>query len=245
MITDGYAPFMSPWIRGWGFLIALFGAIPAIVVLGAAETYDGAAGAWALILSAVGAVATLLIYDYIRRRKKQRRAQWQKLLAALELGRVDEMTSGEFEVHCGNLLAARNYRDVMKTPNDSARKKVDLTAISPEGRLVAVEVKHRRKESIGRPVVSKLHGDICGAPYKGHAGMIMTNAPATEDAHSYARELGIQIVSIHPDDWVYWWRGLRLLYGEMGWAGGIQGRPSMSCSRTSRAPRPCFLAVSM
>lgn len=44
--------------QGVGVLIALFGAIPAIVVLGAAATYDGAAGAWALILSAVGAVAT-------------------------------------------------------------------------------------------------------------------------------------------------------------------------------------------
>ena len=38
--------------------------------------------------------------------------------------------------------------------------------------------------------------------------------------------------------------GRFLLCGEIGWAGGIQGCPSMNCSRTSRAPGPCFLAVS-
>ncbi len=193
-ITENDVPFIPSWITEWGFVIPLICTIPALAVIGAVASYDGAGDAWALVLSGTVVVATLLIYDYIRRRKKRRRAQRQELLAALELGHVDEMTPGEFEAHCGRLLIARNYRHVIKTSNSSAEKKVDFTAESPEGSRVAIEVKHRRKDSVGRPVVSKLHGDICGAPYKGCEGMIMTNAPVTEDAHSYARELGIRVV---------------------------------------------------
>jgi len=194
VFADTDVPFIPSWINEWGFVIPLLGAIPALAVIGAVASYDGAGGAWALVLSGAAVVAALLIYDYIRRRKKRRRVQRQELLAALELGRVDEMTAGEFEVHCGRLLIARHYKHVLKTLNRSAQKKVDFTAESPEGKRVAIEVKHRRKDSVGRPVVSKLHGDICGAPYKGREGMIITNAPVTEDARSYARELGIRVV---------------------------------------------------
>jgi hypothetical protein len=38
---------------------------------------------------------------------------------------------------------------------------------------------------------------------------------------------------------------LRWLYGEIGWAGGSQGLPSMSWCRASQALRPCLRAVSM
>jgi hypothetical protein len=155
---------------------------------------DGAGDGWALTLAGLSAVASLLAYSYVRRSKAHRARKRQTLLAEIAVSDADQMTWQQFEVYCGNLLRARHYEDVKKTRNVPREKRVDFTAINPEGGLVAVECKHRSTGSVGAKLAHELAGKVTFGLYKEHAGILMTNASVTTEAEEIATEAGIEVV---------------------------------------------------
>jgi hypothetical protein len=187
---DGVVP-----IPQWAWFVLVPGGLLSLVVFTSIGMKDGAGDGWALCLAVVTGVAALLAYSYIRRRKAYRERKRQALLAELAISDADQMTWQQFEVYCGNLLVTRHYENVQKTRNVPREKRVDFTAIDPEGIQVAVECKHRSVGSVGARLAHELAGKVTFGLYKEHAGILMTNASVTAEAEEIAAEVGIEIVN--------------------------------------------------
>ena len=93
----------------------------------------------------------------------------------------------EFEEVCKRIFERLGWRDV-RTSSRTSDAGRDIIMVSPEGETVIVECKHHLGQTIGRPVVQKLHSAIIY--FRAKKGFIVTTGYFSQEAVEYASGLG-------------------------------------------------------
>jgi hypothetical protein len=99
---------------------------------------------------------------------------------------LEDLNGFGFEVVCKEIFEALGWRDVRLGPrvSDAGR---DIIMASPSGETVIVECKHHLWQSIGRPVVQKLHSAVIY--FRATKGILVTTGYFSEEAKEYAAGL--------------------------------------------------------
>jgi len=103
---------------------------------------------------------------------------------------LDELSGFEFEDVMGDVFRKLGYENVRKAPRvaDVGRDITMEERVGEERRAVVVECKHT--DSVGRPVVQKLHSAVATYDFEGpKRGIVATTGRFTGPAREYAREL--------------------------------------------------------
>jgi len=100
---------------------------------------------------------------------------------------LEDLDGFGFEVVCKRIFEALGWRDVRLGPHlsDAGR---DIIMTSPIGETVIVECKHHLWQTIGRPVVQKLHSAVIY--FYATKGILVTTGYFSEEAREYAAGLG-------------------------------------------------------
>jgi restriction system protein len=161
-----------------------------LLVLGIAAIGSryGAAEGWTLLLLVAGVVGTL---GWAHREKRIRERR-EAVGARLTMTGVDEMTGKQFEHFCADLEWALGHRDV-RVIGGSGDGGIDILSTAPGGTPTAIQCK-RRNGVIGPDKVRDFRGALAQAQHHGRAGILMTNARASAEAHRYAEEQHIRVV---------------------------------------------------
>ncbi|MQY06568.1 restriction endonuclease [Actinomadura macrotermitis] len=132
---------------------------------------------WPQVLTALlffGVLAGIVVRQrYVARRERR------ELRERAQLARVDGMSGPEFERLTADLLRRDGYRSVQVVGRAGDRG-VDVTAVAPDGRPIAVQCK-RWTGRVGAPAVRNLIGAVHSS-YAGHTGAIVTSGGFTEPA---------------------------------------------------------------
>ncbi|MFC5752596.1 restriction endonuclease [Actinomadura rugatobispora] len=141
---------------------------------------------WVGILQFLSVLALLVggtgAYLYHRHHEAEQR-RWQLQMLA-RLDQVDVMTGPEFEELTAELLRRDGFRSV-RILGGSGDRGVDITALTPDGRRVAVQCK-RKKDKVFPSQVRELAGALV-CTYRDHAGVFVTNNYFSEQAQAEAR----------------------------------------------------------
>ncbi len=98
---------------------------------------------------------------------------------------LDHVDGWEFQGVCKRIFEGLGYARVDETPLTSDEGK-DLIVWAPDERII-VECKHQPGNSIGRPVIQKLHSAILSE--NSRHGMVITTGDFSPQARSYAEKL--------------------------------------------------------
>jgi restriction system protein len=191
---DGDAVTVIPgWIKDWEFAPLALAALAALAAIARIGYVYGAGFGWVLLVMAACGTLTLWWQGYSRRLKIARARAWQARYELHEITRADAMTWQEFEQYSAELLRALGYRDVLVVGSTEDDDGADIVATAPDGTPVAVQCKHW-KSSVGRKVIREVIGTISSGRHEGRAGIVMTNARATPEAHARAQAKAITMV---------------------------------------------------
>jgi restriction system protein len=158
---------------------------------------------WPWIVTAVAIAAFLVIAGVVVSAVERHKARIREgqLRAIANLSRVDAMTGAEFEDLVARLLDRDGYRSVQVVGRTGDRG-VDVTAICPDGRRVAVQCK-RQKKTVGSDRIRNLIGAVHGS-YAGHVGVLVTSSTFTRPALA---EADGKLVLVERDGLVRWMDG--------------------------------------
>lgn len=136
---------------------------------------------WPWIVTALAIAAFLLITGAVLTavERHKARVREEQLRAIANLERVDAMTGPQFEDLVARLLERDGYRSVQVVGRAGDRG-VDVTAVCPDGRRIAVQCK-RQKKTVGSDRVRNLIGAVHGT-YTGHVGVLVTSSTFTRPA---------------------------------------------------------------
>ena len=105
---------------------------------------------------------------------------------------LDSLSGYEFEEKMVRVFEKRGYENVRQLPR-SGDKGRDIVMEESDGTAVVVECKHT--ESVGRPVVQKLHSATTTYGHDGEKrGMVVTTGRFTSPAREYAEKTGIELI---------------------------------------------------
>jgi restriction system protein len=184
--------------KGW---ITAFGVV---LVLALIESYPWVAGA---VAGAVLFVAYWLWWvqprrvarseaerrDALRQAEREQHERDRRDLRerSLTLGGLLSLTSREFEVRVGEVLAEHRYSRIEHV-GKAGDLGIDLFATDPTGQRFAVQCKRYAPDRLVRaPDVRLLYGDMTHA---GVGGMFVTTSGFTADAAAYAESHGIVLI---------------------------------------------------
>ncbi len=106
---------------------------------------------------------------------------------------LEQYNGYEFEKFCANILEKIGYGKATLTPKSGDGGK-DIILTTANGETIYVECKHHPYNTIGRPVVQKLHSAMITG--KAQSGMIITSGKFSQDAENYIlqNKLHIQLI---------------------------------------------------
>jgi hypothetical protein len=99
---------------------------------------------------------------------------------------LEDLSGFDFEVVCKRVFEGLGYRDVRLGPRVSDVGR-DIIMNSPTGETIIVECKHHLWQTIGRPVVQKLHSAVIF--FSAAKGILVTTGYFSEEARDYAARL--------------------------------------------------------
>jgi hypothetical protein len=109
---------------------------------------------------------------------------------------LEDLSGFDFEVVCKRVFEGLGYKDVGLGPrvSDAGR---DIIMNSPTGETVIVECKHHLWQTVGRPVVQKLHSAVMY--FSAAKGILVTTGYFSEEARDYAARLGglVELVDLN------------------------------------------------
>jgi restriction system protein len=181
------------WVRDWGFLVVAAVAVTALIMAAHIGHVYGAGYGWALLIIAACVVTAVWWQDYSRRAEAARVRKEQALYVLNEIEKVDIMTGDVFEAYCADLLRALGYQEVEVIGSTPGEDGADIIATDPPGVKVAVQCK-RWARTVGPNVIRELAGTVAFCRHHGRAGIVMTNALASREAHRWAVAAGIRLV---------------------------------------------------
>jgi len=149
---------------------------------------------------------------------------------------LDELSGFEFEDVMEDVFRNLGYENVRQAPRtaDEGRDILMTEVVDGQQRAVVVECKHT--DSVGRPVVQKLHSAIATYDFDGpKRGMIVTTGRFTGPAREYAQDLDAND-DPYPTDLVDG-RDLRDIADEVG-LDLYNGRIEILCAETLRPSDP-------
>ncbi len=154
---------------------------------------------------------------------------------AREMTVLDELSGFEFEDVMQDVFRNLGYENVRQAPRvaDEGRDIIMEEQVDSKKRMVVVECKHT--DTVGRPVVQKLHSAAMTVDYDGPTrGMVATTGRFTGPAEAYAQELGA--ADSHPVELLDG-EDLRRIADEVG-LDLYNGRVEILCDRTLRPYDP-------
>lgn len=162
---------------------------------------------WPWIVAAVAIAFFLLLVGaiFIAAERHNARLREERLRAIANLERVDVMTGFEFEDLIAELLRRDGYGSV-RVVGRAGDRGVDVTALSPDGRKVAVQCK-RQQKTVGADRIRNLIGAVHGS-YTGHIGVLITSSTFTKPALAEAEG---SLILVDRNDLVRWMDGDALL----------------------------------
>ena len=171
---------IPPWVRDWGWLLAITGTILFLLL--------AATVGWTLAVAVVvvtGGIAALACQKVLGRR----RAAWaehrrQELCEQACLENADRMSGTQFEHLTAALLQFRGYKDV-QVIGCSGDDGIDVLAVDPIGQPIAVQCK-RQANNVSVKVVRELIGAVA-QDFDGRVGILVTTAALTRAADALAR----------------------------------------------------------
>jgi restriction endonuclease Mrr len=139
---------------------------------------------------------------------------------------LDELSGYEFEEKTVRVFEKLGYENVRQLPK-SGDKGRDVVMEDTDGEAVVVECKHT--ETVGRPVVQKLHSAASTYDHDGPTrGMVVTTGRFTSPAREYAEKVGVELID---------GRDLREIGEEIG-MDMYNGRIEVICDRTFEVEDP-------
>lgn len=138
---------------------------------------------------------------------------------------LDELSGYEFEEKTVRIFEKLGYENVRQLPK-SGDKGRDVIA-EEDGTAVVIECKHT--ETVGRPVVQKLHSAAETYDHDGETrGAVVTTGRFTSPAREYAEKVGVELID---------GRELRDIGEEIG-MDMYNGRIEILCDRTFQVSEP-------
>jgi restriction system protein len=110
-------------------------------------------------------------------------------LTGEEIVYLDAIDGYEFEKLCAQIFRKLGWGEVEDVQDvwDEGR---DLLIRTPKGELIVVECKHQPQNTIGRPVVQKLHSAVISS--KAQKGILITSGNFSQAAIDYAKKISTQ-----------------------------------------------------
>ena len=99
---------------------------------------------------------------------------------------MDTLDGAAFEKFCGHIFEKLEWGNIEETQY-THDKGIDLIIHSGDGRTIIVECKHQPNNSIGRPVLQKLHSAVISSG--AHKGILITSGKFTPQALEHAKIL--------------------------------------------------------
>jgi hypothetical protein len=185
-------PLLPEWARQRAYLVAGF-EIVLVLVLMVIEAPHGPFEAAVAVASALALQGTLWWAGYTMRGAAAYLRATRADYLMREMAAVDHMDGTAFEEYVVQLLTALGYRDVLRTGGRRLKRCVDITAIAPDGTLVAIECK-RLKGKVTASVVQQLAGAVNINPHRGRSAILITSSVTTADAKDLARGGGVKVI---------------------------------------------------
>lgn len=175
---DEPAVEIPQWVKDWGWLPAILGAIMFLFLAVTAGWLPALA-----ILTFTGGVIAL----NWRKSLRKKRSAWaerrrQQLCARACLEKADLMDGTQFEWFTAALLSLRGCEEVQVVGRSGGDGGVDILAVDPGGQLVAIQCK-RQLANIPVHVIRELIGAI-SEDFRGRAGVLDTTASLTAEANA-------------------------------------------------------------